>query len=206
MSKFTEYIGSQFGNPRGMIGKICCVLMNIINRRMYARTVSMIRLPQHSSILDIGYGNGHLLKLLDKSGKKYELYGIDISEDMRQQAVRKNRRALADGRLHLEVGDCCDLSYEDGTFHAITSINTVYFWADTRRGMSEIHRCLADNGVFYNVVYTKEWLDTLSYTEKGFKKFEPQALIDIGHEAGFADVTVQDIVKGKSFAVICRKG
>ena len=32
MSKFTEYIGSQFGNPRGVIGKVCCILMNIINK------------------------------------------------------------------------------------------------------------------------------------------------------------------------------
>lgn len=27
---------------------------------------------------------------------------------------------------------------------------------------------------FYNVVYTKEWMDKLSYTEKGFQKFEPE--------------------------------
>ena len=27
MSKFTEYIGSQFGNPRGRIGKIYCTAL-----------------------------------------------------------------------------------------------------------------------------------------------------------------------------------
>ena len=30
MSKFTEYIGSQFGNPHGFVGRICCVIMNVI--------------------------------------------------------------------------------------------------------------------------------------------------------------------------------
>ena len=44
MSKFAEYIGGQFGNPRGFIGKICCVLMNIINKTMYKNTVSMMNL------------------------------------------------------------------------------------------------------------------------------------------------------------------
>lgn len=24
MSKFTDYIGSRFGNPRGFVGKVCC--------------------------------------------------------------------------------------------------------------------------------------------------------------------------------------
>lgn len=32
MSKFTEYIGSQFGNPHGFVGRICCVIMNVINK------------------------------------------------------------------------------------------------------------------------------------------------------------------------------
>ena len=39
MSKFTEYIGSQFGNPRGFVGKVCCLIMNIINKAMYKNTV-----------------------------------------------------------------------------------------------------------------------------------------------------------------------
>lgn len=69
MGKFTEYIGSQFGNPRGIVGKICCIIMNVINNKMYIKTVSMISLPEKSRVLDIGYGNGYLLKLLDKSGK-----------------------------------------------------------------------------------------------------------------------------------------
>ena len=30
MSKFTEYIGSQFGNPRGRIGKIYCTALWVV--------------------------------------------------------------------------------------------------------------------------------------------------------------------------------
>lgn len=97
------------------------------------------------------------------------------------------------------------MPYTDEMFHAVTSINTVYFWNDTLKGLHEINRCLTDNGIFYNVVYTKEWLDKLSYTKKGFKKYNPQALADIGYKAGFKNVTVKDIVKGKSFIVIYKK-
>lgn len=206
MSKFSEYIGLQFKNPKGFVGKICCVIMNVINKEMYHKTVSMIQREKGSKILDIGYGNGYLLQILSKTDNKYDLYGIDISEDMKFEAEKKNKKAISEGRLHLEIGDCCNLSFPNGMFDIITSINTVYFWKNTVKGLSEINRCLADDGIFYNVVYTKEWLDTLSYTEKGFIKFEPTALIKMGYESGFKEVTVQNIVKGKSFVVIYRKG
>ena len=97
------------------------------------------------------------------------------------------------------------LPYEDEMFAAAASINTVYFWEDTVQGLSEIRRVLKPGAFFYNVVYTKEWLDALSYTEKGFQKFEPEELIDLGKQAGFADAQVEEIVRGKSFAVIYRK-
>ena len=73
------------------------------------------------------------------------------------------------------------------------------------KGLSEIRRTLKAGGSFYNVVYTKEWLDKLSYTEKGFKKFGPDELISLGRSAGFENIQVKDIVKGKSFVVIYTK-
>ncbi len=204
MSKFTEYIGSQFGNPRGFVGSICCLIMNLINKAMYKNTVSLIDITSGDNLLDIGYGNGYLLNRVYKKTKA-NLYGIDISEDMKIQATKKNNAALKDGRLFLEVGDCCDLKYEDNFFSAVTSINTVYFWEDTVKGLSEINRTLKPGGSFYNVVYTKEWLDKLSYTEKGFKKFGAEELTIFGKDAGFEKIEVKDIVKGKSFVVIYTK-
>lgn len=204
MGKFTEYIGEQFGNPHGFIGKICCIMMNVINRPMYRKTVSLLDVKPDERILDIGYGNGYLLEHIYRKTKA-DLYGIDISEDMMKQAKRRNRKPLNDGKLFLEIGDCCNLKYADNYFSAVTSINTVYFWTDTLKGLSEIHRTLKKDASFYNVVYTKEWLDKLSYTEKGFKKFEPEQLIELGRKAGFEKIEVKEIVNGISFAVIYTK-
>lgn len=204
MSKFSEYIGGQFGNPHGLIGKVCCIIMNVINKAMYKNTVALLKVSDNDNILDIGYGNGYLLQLIYKKNKA-NLYGIDISEDMKDEATKRNVQADRDGKLFLDVGDCCDLKYQNDFFGAITSINTVYFWSDTVKGLSEIHRTLKSGASFYNVLYTKEWLDKLSYTEKGFKKFEPEQLMQYGKEAGFENIEVKDIVKGKSFVVIYTK-
>ena len=204
MSKFSDYIGSQFGNPRGFVGKVCCVIMNVINRAMYINTVSLIDVGKGQKVLDIGYGNGYLLQQLNKK-QSLDLYGVDISEDMQIAATKRNRKASNEGRLHLEVGDCCNLQYEDNTFAAVSSINTVYFWDDIVKGLSEIRRVMIPGAYFYNVVYTREWLDMLRYTEKGFKKFEPKELVEYGRQAGFKSVEVKTIVKGKSFVVIYNK-
>lgn len=204
MSKFTEYIGKQFGDPHGFVGKVCCMIMNVINKPMYLKVVDEVRLSGGEKLLDIGYGNGYLLQKLYKKAKA-ELYGIDISEDMKMQAENRCKNAKSDGRLFLRVGDCCDLPYVDEMFSAVTSVNTVYFWSDTVKGLSEIRRTLKTGGSFYNIVYTKEFLDKLSYTKKGFRKFSPEELTELGRKSGFDNIEVRDIVRGKSFAVIYTK-
>lgn len=204
MSKFTEYIGRQLGNPHGFVGKVCCIIMNVINKPMYLKVVDEVKLKDGEKVLDIGYGNGYLLQKLYKKTKS-ELYGIDISEDMKVQAEKRCKKAKSDGKLFLRVGNCCELPYNDEMFSAVTSINTVYFWSDTTKGLSEIRRTLKTGGSFYNIVYTKEFLDRVSYTKKGFRKFSPEELTEFGRKAGFENIEVRDIVKGKSFAVIYTK-
>ena len=102
MSKISEYIGSQFGNPRGIVGFIFCKCMNIINKKMYKKTVSLLTLDKNQKLLDIG-------------------------------------------------------------------------------------------------------LSRTKMAEKGFKKFEPAELVELGKQAGFENIEVTEIVKGKSFAVVYRK-
>lgn len=204
MGKLTEYIGGQFGNPRGVVGFICCKCMNVINRKMYKKTVALLGLNEGQKLLDIGYGNGFLLRLADKAFG-CRLYGIDISEDMKELALKRNKRALRDERLCLEVGDCCNLQFEEDFFDAVSSINTVYFWSDTVKGLREIRRCLVPGGIFINAVYTKEWLSRTKMADKGFKKFDAEELVALGKQAGFENIQVVEIVKGKSFAIVYRK-
>lgn len=201
MGKFIEYIGTQFANPRGFVGKICCLIMNLINKSMYKSTVKRSELTKNSSALDVGYGNGYLIK---KLYKKYScnLCGIDISDDMQKVALRKNRKAKANGKVNLTVGDCCNLPYPDGVFDAVVSVNTVYFWEDTLKGLREIFRVLKDGGKFINAVYSRECLKKLAYTKKGFKFFTRETLVKFGYEAGFSRVEINEISKNKSYSVI----
>ena len=180
MNRFTKYVSSQFKNPRGFGGVIISIIQNVLNRAMYNDAATIVSLKHDDRVLDIGYGNGYLLQILYK-------------------------KQVVDNHLHLSVGDCCSLPYEESTFDAVTSINTIYFWNDTVKGLSEIRRTLKNGKSFYNIVYTKEYLDTIKYTQIGYKKFELNELKEYGKQAGFENVETKKIMNGKGFVVIYTK-
>lgn len=201
---FYEYIGSQFSNPRGIGGKICCIIMNIMNKSMYYNVANMVSLSSSSKLLDIGYGNGYLIqKLYHKS--KSNFYGIDISEDILKNASKKNRKGIVRKKIHLSIGDCCNMKYKDNFFDTVTSVNTVYFWKDTKKGFSEIYRVLKKDGVFLNAFYSKEFLQQLKYTRVGFQYFEPKEIKDLAKKAGFSDVMIKKLSNGRGFIIRCTK-
>lgn len=114
MSKFSEYIGMQFGNPHGFVGKCCCFIMNIINSPMYKAVVKGFEnkmkideaaKEQELNVLDIGYGNGYLLNRIYKKNRT-KLFGIDISEDMKMAAEQRNQKALKNEDLFLGGRRC----------------------------------------------------------------------------------------------------
>lgn len=200
MKGFTEYIGAQFGNPRGIIGKLCCIIMNTINNPMYKHIISYTKANNNTKILDIGYGNGYLVKHLYKKSAA-TIYGIDISNDMLKNANKKNKKAVKNKKVNLSIGSCCELNFQDDMFDIITSVNTIYFWDNTVKGLSEIRRTLKEGGIFYNAVYTKEWLQKHSYTKKGFQFFETHDYVKLGKRAGFSKVSIKEITTGKSYLI-----
>ncbi|MBD5159563.1 MAG: class I SAM-dependent methyltransferase [Ruminococcus sp.] len=200
MFKLSEYIGRQCGNPHGIIGKICCLIMNIINNMMYKNIISDINSDKNIRILDIGCGNGFFIRQLYRNTKAH-IYGIDISEDMINTTARLNRKAITEGHLKLRAGNCCNLPYNDKTFDVVTSINSIYFWDDTLKGLSEIKRVLRNDGVFYNAVYSKKFLKKLPYTRKCFKLFRKSDYITLGKKAGFSSVELKEIVAGESYII-----
>lgn len=202
MSKILKYIDSQFGNPRGVFGKIICFFMNKINKNMYQAVVS--RISNEKNILDIGYGNGYLIeKMYKKSGAR--IVGIDISNDMKTVATRRNQSGVDKGDIELLIGDCCNLQFENKSFDIVTTINTIYFWKDTVQGLREILRVLNDGGLFYNVVYSKEYFAKTPYTKEMYKVFDKSEYIEFGKKAGFSSVSVVDIIEGTNYIVIYKK-
>lgn len=197
-------IGQQFANPHGFVGWVCCKIMNIINRQMYHSVVKEIEAGDSATILDVGYGNGYLLKKLYKKCE-CNLCGIEMSTDAEKLASKRNIKGIKAGKIKLLQADCCNMPFETEEFDYVTTVNTIYFWEDTEKGLTEIHRTLKSDGIFYNAVYSKEWLQKLSYTKEGFKLFEKEDYIRLGKDVGFTKVEIIEIKKNKNFLVIYKK-
>lgn len=197
-------IGQQFGNPHGFVGQVCCKIMNIINKIMYKSVANEITADSTSTILDVGYGNGYLLKRLFKKFR-CNLYGIDVSADAEKLAYKRNKYGIEAGKTKLIQADCCNMPFESETFDFIATVNTIYFWEDTEKGLLEIQRVLKNGGKFYNAVYTKEWLQKIPYTKEGFKFFDKEDYIHLGEKAGFTEIQIKEIKKGKNFLVVFTK-
>lgn len=205
MSKFGDYWASQCGNPRGIIGRIVTWAMNRANHVMYRGIVDEITVAPSLKLLDIGFGNGYLEKMIYKKGK-CSIQGIDISEDMVKVASSNNKKAVKKGDMKFAVGDCCSMLFEDELFDVVTTMNTIYFWDDTLKGLEEIYRVLRADGIFYNAVLMKESLDKVFYTKNGFKKFEKDEYIKLGERVGFKKVSIRNLGHEYGLLIIYEKG
>ena len=202
--KFTEYIGSQFGNPHGIIGIFCCAVMNLINRAQYRGALDSLRCSHESRVLDIGFGNGHLIQRIFN---RYHCYidGIDISPDMVHAALKRNKKGVDSGKIQLQLGNCLFFPYKANTFDQAVTVNTIYFWESIEKGLSEIFRVLKPGGSFINAVYSKDFLAGLSYSRKGFTLLEAEEIKAASLAAGFSSVVCKQLKHGRCFIIICTK-
>lgn len=201
MSRIGEYFSKQCGNPHGVVGKIMTWSMNRANNVMYKGIVNELTLGENMKLLDIGFGNGYLEKLIMRKSRCF-IEGIDISEDMVEKASNHNRKYVDAGYMRFRLGDCCAMDYKDRSFDIVTTINTIYFWSDTMKGMNEIYRVLKPGGVFYNAVISKDKLDSIFYTSSGFKKFEVEEYMDLGTKAGFSSIDVKPLGNNYGLLII----
>lgn len=201
---FKEYIGSQFAEPNGVGGLITTKIMNVMNTEHYRAVEKFVCKNKGARILDVGFGNGQMLKVLDKK-LDAKLYGIDISSDMLDTAVEKNYDAVTLNKMMLQQASITSLPYNDDFFDTVFTINTIYFWEDMTKAFSEVLRVLKNGGSFVCTFYSKDYLDKLSYCDTGFAKFTPQTVRSLARENGFHNVKIKILKEGKSYCLVGEK-
>ncbi len=199
-----EYIGEQFANPTGIGGNFSAKFMNVFNRGHYRAVKKFVCKDKGAKILDIGFGNGALIKKLSKT-LDAKFYGIDISEDMVNKAKRENRDEVNTNKVILQQGEAENLPYNDDFFDTVYTVNTVYFWENADKVLDEIRRVLKDGGNFICTFYSKNYLDKLPYCDSGFAKYTPQQIRTMTRERGFHDVKVKILKDCKAYCLVGTK-
>ncbi|GAB2768297.1 hypothetical protein GCM10027275_08570 [Rhabdobacter roseus] len=183
-------VARQLGKPEGEAGLKTAQQMNSTNAGMTTRAIALLRLQDNEHVLEIGPGNGaHVPELLQQA---HHLHydGLDISDTMVVEAARLN---AGQARVAFGLSDGLQVPFEVGTFDAIFTVNTVYFWQDPAAYAAEIHRVLRPGGRFVLAFAHADFMQKLPFTQHGFQLYTPvQAEVLLRHAAFAIDEIVEE--------------
>jgi SAM-dependent methyltransferase len=136
------FIARQSARPSGVFGRVVAGVMARETADLNSRAVSLLAPSPTDRLLEVGFGHGRTIERIASVVTAGRVCGLDVSEAMLDMAVRRNRRAIAAGRVDLRMGDCESMPFDDACFDRALSVHTHYFWRDPTLCLREIRRVL----------------------------------------------------------------
>jgi ubiquinone/menaquinone biosynthesis C-methylase UbiE len=138
-----EFYGSKRGYP------------TLQYRHRYMLEMALeLKLPEDACILDIGCGPGEMV--VDLMRHRWQLWGIDIAENMIEIAREKVAQAGKPNPVHLSTGDIENLDLPDRKFDLIICSGVVEYLPGDEKWMAEINRVIKPGGVLI-INVTNKW-------------------------------------------------
>jgi SAM-dependent methyltransferase len=135
---------AQFRGPHGALGQVAGWLMARKNLALNGWVAELADPRPGDRALEVGFGPGLLVALLAERAER--VAGVDRSEVMLRQALRRNARLVRESRIDLRLGSVAELPFRDATFTRACSVNSLQFWPSVEEGLREIRRVLAPTG------------------------------------------------------------
>lgn len=142
----TREVEQMFDNIAPTYDKLNHRLSWDIDRGWRRKAILQLKPFTPKAILDIATGTGDFALLAARMLEPERIVGADISEGMMAIGREKVKAAGMQGIISFEREDCCNLSYADGTFDAVTAAFGIRNFADLDRGLSEMCRVLKKGG------------------------------------------------------------
>jgi ubiquinone/menaquinone biosynthesis C-methylase UbiE len=136
------FIARQSATPSGLLGRVIASVMAHETSNLNEHAVRLLRPSPSDRVLEIGFGHGRTIERLAKALSDGRVCGLDVSETMLNMAIRRNRRAIAEGRVELRKGNCAAIPFDDANFDGALAVHALYFWSDPVGCLREIRRVL----------------------------------------------------------------
>jgi ubiquinone/menaquinone biosynthesis C-methylase UbiE len=189
----SKLVANQLGNPTGIFSKLAALIWNRRNAALNDTVFDLLELEPTDRVLDIGFGGGYLLYRMAKRVTNGCIAGVDISPAMVADAQKRYQTIIRSGKLELKCGSVEALPYPDQHFTKASSINSIFYWQNIEKGLSEMQRVLEKKGKAV-VCFTEKG----SIEKKGFAKeiklFEGGDIDEMLKESGFCDTEVLSFV------------
>lgn len=194
-----RFIASQLARPNGVFGRLLIApLLNSGNRKLLQLSVDAMEIAPGQRVLDVGFGGGATFPMMMVGVGEGRVCGVDISGDMVSRARRRWRHEVEDGRLDVRESSVESLPWPDGSFDAVTTINTIYFWPDLGAGLREIRRVLKTEGRLVIGMRSEEAMSKLPIARHGFRLYGMDDLMSRLEQSGFGSIRIDHHDRGQT--------
>lgn len=162
---FARYAAAQLGNPSGIAGNLAAFVWNRRNAVLNDVVFDALNPGPTDRVLEVGFGGGYLLGRMSAIVTDGLLTGVDISPAMVRLCEKRHRSLVKSGRLELKVAQAESLPFPSGHFNKACSVNSIFYWHDAQRALSELARVLSEDGHLVLCFTHKESLE-----RRGFAK------------------------------------
>lgn len=218
-----QQVEAMFDNIAPTYDKLNHRLSWDIDRGWRKKAIRQLAPFQPQSILDIATGTGDFAILSAQMLQPTQLIGADISEGMMAVGRQKVEQLGLQHVISFAKEDCLALSYADNTFDAVTAAFGIRNFANLDKGLKEMCRVLKKGGhlsivelttpvtfpmkqlfriyshtvlPFYGRLISKD-SSAYSYLTKTIEAFpQGERMVDILHQAGFADASFRRLTFG----------
>lgn len=107
------------------------------------RAIENLELPQLGLLLDIGCGQGYLLKLIDETHKNLELIGVDLNI----KDLKRAKKRCFNKNFEFVLADASCLPFKNGCFDRVACTAVLEHVVDEKKVLQEIWRILDERGI-----------------------------------------------------------
>ncbi|WP_102263178.1 SAM-dependent methyltransferase [Mesobacillus jeotgali] len=150
-----DSMAKQFEKPKGILGKLAGTIMYFENRKINKWSIQKLQVRKNDRILEIGFGPGYGIKTLMSNYRGLEVDGIDLSKKMKNEASKRNKEWIEQGRVHLSIGDVANFQPEHN-YNKIISVNNYPLWDQPLTSLSHLFRLLKQGGRIVLTVQPRE--------------------------------------------------
>jgi arsenite methyltransferase len=188
---FQKFFARQLAAPSGLIGRrIIAPWLNRANARMNQLTLDQLALQRGDRILEVGFGGGDLLERMLSTKTAARIAGLDRSADMVAVVSQRLKKYISAGELELKCGEVDHLPYAANEFSKLCSVNTLYFWHDSKAALTGCHRVLEKGGQITLCFNDKKDLEAWPTHKHGFRLYEVGEVEALLSAAGFSAIQV----------------
>jgi ubiquinone/menaquinone biosynthesis C-methylase UbiE len=139
----------------GPLGGLIGAIMARVNAQTEAEAVELLDPAPDASVLVLGFGPGVGVERLAKRLPRGHVVGVDPSATMLKAASRRNRAAIAVGRVRLERAAADATGAADASFDGAVAVNTLQLCEPFEATAAELARVMRPGARL--VALTHDW-------------------------------------------------